>query len=89
MICAPSVGEEQTAIFDKVYYVVRYILNEAKLKIGWFLYVPQKSVCLKSRLIFQIQLYWKEIEERITLICPQKRQSESFVLIYEWLKVII
>ena len=25
----------------------------------------------------------------ITLICPQKRQSESFVLIYEWLKVII
>ena len=34
MICAPSVGEEQAAKFDKVYYAVRYILNEAKLKIG-------------------------------------------------------
>ena len=34
MMCAPSVGEEQTARFDKVYYTVRYILNEAKLKIG-------------------------------------------------------
>ena len=32
MICAPYVGEEQTAIFDKVYYAVRYIFNEAKLK---------------------------------------------------------
>ena len=34
MICAPSVGEEQTARFDKFYYAVRYILNEAKSKIG-------------------------------------------------------
>ena len=34
MICAPSVGKEQTARFDQVYYDVRYILNEAKLKIG-------------------------------------------------------
>ena len=34
MICAPSVGEEQAAKFDRVYYAVRYILNEAKLKIG-------------------------------------------------------
>ena len=34
MICAPSVGEEQTARFDKVYYSVRYILKEAKLKKG-------------------------------------------------------
>ena len=34
MICAPSVGEEQAAIFEKVYYAVRYILNEAKLRIG-------------------------------------------------------
>ena len=33
MICAPSAGEEQTARFDKVYYAVRYILNEEKLKI--------------------------------------------------------
>ena len=32
MICAPSVGEEQAARFEKVYYAVRYILNEAKLK---------------------------------------------------------
>ena len=48
MICAPSVGEKQIARFDKVYYAFRYILNEAKLKIGWFLYVPQNSVCLKK-----------------------------------------
>ena len=34
MICAPSVGEEQAAIFEKVYYAVRYISNEAKLKKG-------------------------------------------------------
>ena len=34
MICAPSIGEEQAAIFEKVYYAVRYILNEAKLNIG-------------------------------------------------------
>ena len=32
MICAPSVGEEQAAKFEKVYYAVRYIFNEAKLK---------------------------------------------------------
>ena len=48
MICAPSVGEEQAARFEKVYYAVRYIFNEAKLKIGYFLYVPQNSVCLKK-----------------------------------------
>ena len=34
MICAPYVGEEQTARFEKVYYAVRYILNEAEFKIG-------------------------------------------------------
>ena len=34
MICAPSVGEEQNAIFEKVYYAVRYIFNEAKSKKG-------------------------------------------------------
>ena len=34
MMCAPSVGEEQAAKFEKVYYAVRYIFNEAKLKIG-------------------------------------------------------
>ena len=34
MICAPSVGEEQAAKFEKVYYAVRYTFNEAKLKIG-------------------------------------------------------
>ena len=34
MICAPSVGEEQAAKFVKVYYAVRYIFNEAKLKKG-------------------------------------------------------
>ena len=34
MICAPSVGEEKNVIFEKVYYAVRYIFNEAKLKKG-------------------------------------------------------
>ena len=34
MICAPSVGEEQAAKFEKVYYAVRYIFNETKLKEG-------------------------------------------------------
>ena len=32
MICAPSVGEEQAAKLEKVYYAVRYIFNESKLK---------------------------------------------------------
>ena len=32
MICAPSVGEEQNAIFERVYHAVRYIFNEARLK---------------------------------------------------------
>ena len=32
LICAPSVGEEQNAIFEKVFYAVRYIFNEAKFK---------------------------------------------------------
>ena len=32
MICAPSVGEEQNAIFENIFYAVRYIFNEAKLK---------------------------------------------------------
>ena len=31
MICDPSVGEEQNVIFEKVYYAVRYVFNEAKL----------------------------------------------------------
>ena len=48
MICAPSIGEEQAARFEKVYYAVRYILNEAKLKKGWFSYLPKNSVCLKK-----------------------------------------
>ena len=34
MICAPSGGEEQNVIVEKVYYAVRYIFNEAKLKTG-------------------------------------------------------
>ena len=34
MICGPSVGEEQDVIFEKVYYAVRYVFNEAKLKKG-------------------------------------------------------
>ena len=32
MICAPSVGEEQNAICEKVYFAVRYVFNEEKLK---------------------------------------------------------
>ena len=34
MICAPSIGEEQAASFEKVYYAVRFILKEAQLKEG-------------------------------------------------------
>ena len=34
MICAPSIGEEQAARFENVYYAVRYILNEEKWKKG-------------------------------------------------------
>ena len=34
MICAPSVGEEQAASFEKVYYAVRLIPKEAQLKEG-------------------------------------------------------
>ena len=34
MIYGPYVGEEQNVIFEKVYYAVRYIFNEAKLKKG-------------------------------------------------------
>ena len=30
IFCAPFVGEEKNAIFEKVYYAVRYIFNEAK-----------------------------------------------------------
>ena len=32
MICAPSVGEEQDAIFETVFTAVRYIFNGAQLK---------------------------------------------------------
>ena len=34
MICAPSVGEEQDAMFEKVYYAVRYIYIGVQLKKG-------------------------------------------------------
>ena len=33
-ICAPSVGEEQAASFEKVYHAVRFISKEAQLKEG-------------------------------------------------------
>ena len=32
MICAPSVGEEQAAIFESVFTAVRYIYSKAQLK---------------------------------------------------------
>ena len=32
MICAPSVGEEQDAIFETVFTAVRYIYNGGQLK---------------------------------------------------------
>ena len=34
IICALSVGEEQNVVFEKVYYAVRYVFNESKLKKG-------------------------------------------------------
>ena len=43
MICAPSVGEEQAASFEKVYYAVRFISKEEKLKKGQFSYLPWKK----------------------------------------------
>ena len=41
MICAPSVGEEQAAMFEKVYYAVRYIYIGAQL--------PQKTQSSNNR----------------------------------------
>ena len=32
MICASSIGEEQAAYFEKVYYSIRFIQNEKPLK---------------------------------------------------------
>ena len=32
MICASSIGEEQAACFEKVYYSVRFISKETQLK---------------------------------------------------------
>ena len=34
MICASSIGEEQAACFEKVYYSIRFISKEAQLKEG-------------------------------------------------------
>ena len=34
IICAPSIGEEQVAKFEKVFYAVRYIRLAAQLKKG-------------------------------------------------------
>ena len=34
MICTPSVGEEQYAIFESVFTAVRYIYSQGKLKKG-------------------------------------------------------
>ena len=42
MICAPSVGEEQAAKFEKVYYNVRYIFNEEKIENKIVLICPPK-----------------------------------------------
>ena len=32
MICVPSVGEEQVALFEKLFTAVRYIFSDAHLK---------------------------------------------------------
>ena len=34
MICAPSIGEEQDTMFEKIYFAVRYIYIGAQLKKG-------------------------------------------------------
>ena len=70
-------------IFDSNYERALF-LNKASL---YMICAPsvgeeQASIFEKKLLFCQIHLYWSAIEERITLICPQKRQSESFVLIY-------
>ena len=43
MIFASSVGEEQAACFEKVYYSVRFISKEAQLKEGYFSYLSLKK----------------------------------------------
>ena len=48
MICSPSAGEEQTARFDKVYYAIRYILNEAKIKKRIFLISPSNHIMFEK-----------------------------------------
>ena len=58
IICAPYVGEEQAAKFEKVYYTVRYIFNEAKFK-------------------------------KDSSYMSPKTQSESFMLLYKRLRVIM
>ena len=66
MICASSIGEEQAECFEKVYYSVRFISKEAQLK---------KKKSTTERRIFLISLFEKK-RCQITLISPQKRQSE-------------
>ena len=46
MICAPSVGEEQDAIFEAVFTAVRYIYNGAQLKEGYFLSISLNKIII-------------------------------------------
>ena len=46
MICAPSVGEEQDAIFETVFTAVRYIFNGAQLKEGYLLSTPLNTIII-------------------------------------------
>ena len=46
MICAPSVGEEQDAIFETVFTAVRYIYNRAQLKTRYFLSMGLNTVII-------------------------------------------
>ena len=63
MICASSIGEEQAACFEKVYYSVRFISKEKQLK-------EKKSTTEKS--IVLISLFEKK-RCQITLISQQKK----------------
>ena len=46
MICTPSVGEEQAAIFESVFTAVIYIYSKAQFKKGWLLCISQNIIII-------------------------------------------
>ena len=56
MICAPYVGEEQVAMFEKVLYAVRYIHKIAQLKVIFYIHK------LNNRIIHYITIMRMNID---------------------------